>query len=150
MIFPYIPDIVYSPEDGEPDAIVRPIIPVELRGPKGTGNFFALVDTGADYSILPKRIADALGISLLPSAGPALVALGGQELNVFYGEVQLQLAADQETLIWNLQAQFYDYPQGTDESLVLGFIGFLEFLNAFFDSENETLTITPNAFFSPT
>ena len=91
MKFFYQPTTVLSAETGESSTILRPEIPIRVHGRSASGHYVALVDTGADSTILPKRIADDLGILLTKGAGPELTAFGGQRLNGYFGDVQFEL-----------------------------------------------------------
>jgi len=91
MKFLYCAAVVLTPETGEPGLILRPEIPVRIIGPKGVGRISALVDTGADNTILPKRLADDLGISLTTGTGPTLTAFGGQKLSVLFGDAVMEV-----------------------------------------------------------
>jgi hypothetical protein len=62
MRFPYTLSIVPSIEMGEPVVLLRPEIPIRIYGPAGHADVLALVDTGADNSILPLSVARDLGI----------------------------------------------------------------------------------------
>ena len=58
MIFDYCEYVV--PDDDDFGLLLRPEIPVELIGPKGTVVRRGLVDTGSDNTIFPKSVADFL------------------------------------------------------------------------------------------
>lgn len=85
--------------------ILRPEIPVVIVGPKGAAQFQALVDTGADNSIFPKRVAESLGIALASGTGPDLTTFGGQRLQVFFGDVEIEIAEAAERLRWRTRVQ---------------------------------------------
>ncbi len=48
MIFPYLQ---YAIQGGPTVHVFRPVIPVDLAGPDGEIDFYALVDTGSDVSV---------------------------------------------------------------------------------------------------
>jgi hypothetical protein len=79
MRFDYTAIISSAPDTGEPVVIFRPEVRLVVRGPNGSGDFVALVDTGADNTIMPDTIARDLGIPLVAGKGPMAKAFGGHE-----------------------------------------------------------------------
>jgi len=69
MRFPYTSSIVPSIDNGETIVLLRPEVPIRIHGSLGHADVLALVDTGADHSILPLSVADELGIETTPSPG---------------------------------------------------------------------------------
>ena len=47
-------------EDGS--VAVRPRIPLVLKGKDGSIEYYALLDSGCDVTVIPEKIADALGL----------------------------------------------------------------------------------------
>jgi len=66
MRFDYTGVISASADTGDPIVIFRPEVRIRVHGPNGSGDFLALVDTGADNTILPESVARALGIPVVP------------------------------------------------------------------------------------
>jgi hypothetical protein len=60
MKFEYSILLAHSAASGDEIVILRPEVPIRLHGPNGRFEFTALVDTGADSSILPRTVADTL------------------------------------------------------------------------------------------
>jgi predicted aspartyl protease len=144
MIFYYRPAVALAPETGEPTLIFRPEMPIRIFGPRGAGHYRALVDTGADNTILPKRIADDLGIVLSDGSGPQLRAFGGQSLKVVFGDVEIEIEDENERLRWPARVQFFEFSSTEEESLVLGHSGFLDYFVATFDGGSGNLTLIAN------
>ena len=108
-------------------------------------DFVALVDTGADNTILPKSIARDLGIRLTAGKGPAATAFGGQEITLFYADLELELLHPDGSLRWLARVYFFE-KGGDDETLILGHQGFLDFFTATFDGEKCDLDLVANAY----
>jgi predicted aspartyl protease len=144
MIFPYQPIISEAPDGNDFILILRPEVPVIVVGPAGSESYVGLVDTGSDHTILPKSIADELGIALRPASGSPAKAFGGHEVQLLLGEAILKLAADDNTVTWTATVFFYDFPKAADETVVLGHAGFLDYFTAIFDGKLGTLTLLPN------
>ena len=145
MNFLYQAFITREPETGEPNMILRPIIPVRVHGRTGFGHYAALVDTGADNTILPKRIADDLGIELRAGHGPNATAFGGQSIPLLFGDVELELEEESERVRWSARVLFHDFLNPEDETLILGHAGFLDYFSALFDGEQGQLSLDPNS-----
>lgn len=145
MNFLYEAFVTLEPETGEPNMILRPIIPVRIFGQSAFGHYAALVDTGADNTIFPKRIADDLGIELQAGLGPDATAFGGQTISLLFGDIELELEEQQERVRWKARVQFYDFADPEDEMLILGHAGFLDYFSAMFDGEQGLLSLTPNS-----
>jgi len=144
MIFPYTAIIAESPDGSDFLLLRRPEIPVTVVGAVRSAAFIGLVDTGSDQTILPKSIADYLGIALEPTTGPAARTFGGHSVRLLAGDVVFKLEADGESLIWKTPVAFFDFPAKDDETLILGHSGFLDYFTATFDGKLGVLTLNPN------
>lgn len=144
MIFPYQAVMVDSPVTGVASELTRPEVLVGIEG-KELRLVIGLLDSGADYSILPKTVADAAGIELRPVQGSALVGVSGNPLHATYGTVRFILEDDDSTFEWTATALFHDVP--SEDGGVLGRAGFLEYFTVTFDGENNMATLQPNSRF---
>jgi predicted aspartyl protease len=145
MRFNYTPVVSASPDTGDFVVIFRPEVQITVHGPKGSGEFIALVDTGADNTILPESIARDLGIPLTSGEGPAATAFGGQEIGLSYADVLMELVHPNEVVRW--VARVFFVADGDDrETLILGHQGFLDYFTATFSGENCTLDLEPNGY----
>jgi hypothetical protein len=79
----------------------RPIIPVELKGPRGTRHIDCSVDPGSDDTLFPAALARVLGIPLTqpPDHGEAM-AIGGASLTYAYGHARLRISDGFEACEW--------------------------------------------------
>jgi predicted aspartyl protease len=141
MNFIYQLVLGYSAETGELMAVMRPEIPIHVMGPKKSRQFQALVDTGTDYTILPKSIADDCGILTVPGNGPPIKVFGGEVLPTSFGDVQFELRHDNVRVRWNARVQFFEFSSAEDESLLLGHVGFLDYFDATFHGQKGMLTL---------
>lgn len=144
MRFFYEAEQTLSPATGGPMLTLRPLIPIQVGGPRGAEIFQALVDTGSDNTMFPKSFAEMFGVATFPGRGPAMQALGGQRLPTVFGEVTFELQQGNETLSWSTRVQFFEFASPEEEAFILGQIGFLEYFTAIFDGDEGTLTLTPN------
>ncbi len=130
-----------DPISGEHQLVLRPEVVITLRGPGGSQEYHALVDTGADYTIVPSAAAELLGISLTPTKGVDAIAFGGQKLSTTFGDVDFELSDDdRESYRWTATVLFHEAEK---ELIVLGHVGFLHYFHAAFDGFAMELTLTP-------
>lgn len=144
MIFGYQAIITGPLKGGDFGLFYRPEIPITIAGPSGSMLVAGLVDTGSDHTILPKSVADDLGIPLEESEGPGATAFGGQAVELASGLVTLRIEADGETVQWNTAVHFFDFAAGEAETVILGHAGFLDYFTATFDGKLGTLTLVTN------
>ena len=145
MRFDYTTILSSAPDTGEPVVIFRPEVRITVHGPKGSGDFLALVDTGADNTILPEAIARDLGIPLTAGAGPAATVFGGQAIMLSYADVELELVHADGNLRW-LARVYFVADATSQETLILGHQGFLDYFTASFDGEQCALDLEPNPY----
>lgn len=143
MRFEYSAILSSAPDTGEPVVIFRPEVRIRVHGPNGPGDFLALVDTGADNTILPESIATDLGIPLRAATGPAATAFGGQAIALSYADVELELPHADGNLRWSARV-FFVADDTSQETLILGHQGFLDYFTALFDGEQCLLDLQPN------
>jgi predicted aspartyl protease len=147
MKFPYRVDLARSPETGEPELLLRPVVPIHIVGQRRSGTYWALVDTGSDKTVFPQSLATDLGIELSDGRGPGLTAYGGQNLTVKFGTVEVSLSQENESVRWMLKAQFVECTSSDEEVILLGHDGFLEFFVATFDGMQAEVMLVPTVDF---
>jgi hypothetical protein len=143
LTFPYRLQPGVDPSPGSPDEpVYRPKIPVRLRGPLGDDALtFALVDTGADETVVPLSLAGPLRVEL-GSKVHALYDAGGRPNPVRYGDVELTIGDGSNSCSWRARVAF----QRGRRSSVLGRAGNLDRLTITFDGPKRRLVIvTPDA-----
>jgi hypothetical protein len=146
MIFLYRPVIAAPPDGGDYLLILRPEIPVTVRGAGGVGTYSGLVDTGSDNTIFPLSIAEDLGVKVTAASGPMASTFGGQRIQLYQGEVELELKTDEpaEVIRWPATVFFHDFEAVADETVVLGHADFLNYFTATFDGLAGELTLIAN------
>jgi len=144
MRFDYRAWIGFSTDTGEPIAFFRPVVTLKVYGPQGFASHDALVDTGADTCIFPRKVAVALGIHEEPTKGPDATAYGGELLPATFADIEVELSDGETTLKWPLLAYFHETADDGDDTLILGHTGFLEFFITTFIGEDFALELSPN------
>jgi hypothetical protein len=124
--------------------LLRPVIPVRLVGNSSTLVINALVDTGADETLLPRSVAASIGASLDASQRWNVAVLGGQTFEATLGEVGFELGGPARAFRWRAKIGFISFPSPEQEVVVLGHLGFLEYFKASFNYEANRITLTPS------
>jgi hypothetical protein len=144
MKFHYSAFLSAAPDSGDEVIIFRPEVPLRVHGPGGSAVYMALVDTGADNTILPLSIAKELKIDTDRAKGPRATAFGGQPIALLYADLPLEISEGGVTLRWHARVHFFDFPKAELETLVVGHQGFLDFFTALFEGGTMTLTLERN------
>jgi hypothetical protein len=144
MKFSYSAFLSPALDSGEEVIIFRPEVPRRIFGSTASAVYMALVDTGADNTILPLSIARELKIITRKAKGPGATAFGGQQIPLSYADVELEISDEQTSLRWHARVHFFDFPDTEPETLVVGHQGFLDFFTAVFDGAQMTLDLDSN------
>jgi hypothetical protein len=117
-----------------------------VQGPNGRSVVFgrALVDPGADDTVLPLDAAELLAVSFFPATGHSL-RWRGQRYPLRYGRVTLELADDEgNALVWPAVVAF---TTATVRYPLLGICGCLEFLDVTFRGAEQFVELQAHASF---
>jgi hypothetical protein len=147
MIFSYVRHRVDKSSAIPSGEIARPEIPIRIIGPNGFVEVTGLLDTGADHVFVSVLLAELLGTAIDNEPAEAAEGAGGHELNVWPGEVELEVSGDGQTHRWRTPVGFIE---GRDEpaAAYLGHAGFLEYFKASFDYGERTVELIPKGNFS--
>lgn len=80
MRFPYRQYVAELPGTNDFRIVMRPVVTVEITGPVANGRWDALVDTGADETLLPQSVVRLLGVKLDASLTSLAAGVAGEEL----------------------------------------------------------------------
>ncbi len=148
--FPYLSEPLFGPPAPTLPAGARsrwrPLVPLTVQGPNGRSVVFgrALVDPGADDTVLPLDAAELLAVSFYPATTHSL-RWRGQRYPLRYGHVTLEIADDEgNVLAWPAVAAFTTAPVRYP---LLGICGCLEFLDATFHGAEHLIELQTNASF---
>ena len=150
---PYLDEPLYGPPAPSLSAHARsrwrPLVPLTVQGPNGRSVAFgrALVDPGADDTVMPLDVAELLAVSFHPATGHSLRWKGQRHL-LRYGDVTLELADDEgNALAWQAVAAFTTAPLRYP---LLGICGCLEFFDATFRGAERIIELESNPALRPT
>jgi Aspartyl protease len=144
MIFPYREYVSILAGTSDFRLILRPVISIQISGPKSVGRWDALVDTGADETLLPLSLAEVLGVKLDEEVTSEASGISGDKLTIRYGDVELRIESGGESVTWRTTVGFVDFGQSDDEVIILGHGGCLDYFNANFDGARAELELPPN------
>jgi hypothetical protein len=131
------------PARGDPNhPVYRPVVDLGMFGPGGSHASLALVDTGADDTLFPSFMARALGVILSTEDSGLIGAIGGLQLPVRYGIVNLELRDSTETFRWAARVAFHEYPG--ENRCLLGHEGFFNVFHVSFDNHRRLMTLRPH------
>ena len=120
-----------------------------ILGPQRQLECDALVDTGADSTVLPVSVARTLRIPLARSTRGG-TAFRGSRFPLFRGSVRFQVESGSEIVRWTVNCFFAEFESKRQETLILGQADFLEYFHATFDWEKGILTLERNGRFPVT
>jgi hypothetical protein len=145
MRFPYQRYEV-NPSPTVPSGVLyRPELPVRVIGQTGSVLLLASADTGSDDTLLPHSVGEAIGALIDGSAAWRVGGVGGQEIDVRLGEVDLDLELARRGRVqrWRAKVGFVAFTRPEDEVAILGHCGFFDHFAAHFNSRRRIMTITP-------
>ena len=141
MKFPYQRYEVEPSPAFSSGVVHRPEVPLRVIGPTGDAIFLALVDSGADGTILPKSIGEAIGVALDEQQSVPAAGFGGGQAAVLAGRVEVEVQQGGEHHRWAATVGFVDFASPEDEHTILGHAGFLDYFVATFDGERHELEL---------
>jgi hypothetical protein len=110
----------------------RPLVPVTIVGPRGSAVETALLDPGADDTVMPDRAAARAGIDLTKAPIRSASGVGAPPSFLRYVQVHLRLTDGKEFREW------------------LGIAGCLQFFDADFRGELEEVELRINGLYPGT
>ena len=140
MRFSYRRYRVRHSESDPPTIVYRPVIPIDIHSNGVSIRRSALIDTGADYTLLPTAVADYLGLPLDGRHSIVMSGIGDEAISASLAEVEFELGHGQQTRRWRTAVYV-----AQQNHLLLGNEGFLEFFIATFDWANKTIDLVPNS-----
>jgi len=143
MIFPYrryTIDPIYSEET----TLYRPAIPIQISTSSGQTNTTALLDTGSDATLLPRAVAETIGVTLNNTKTLSVVGIAGQKVIITPALITLTITQGEDSLTWSTTVGFIDSPNPDYEQAILGHLGCLQFFTVSFDSQIHEIEMVPN------
>jgi hypothetical protein len=142
MTFPYQRYAVEASPVFSRGVVYRPEITLRIIGGAGDAIIHALVDTGADGTLFPRSIGEAIGATIYEKSTATVRGLGGEPLTVVAGEVEIEVADGDERHRWTMPVGFTSLQDPQDEVAILGHAGFLDYFEATFNGQGHELHLS--------
>jgi hypothetical protein len=145
MRFAYRPFLVELFDGASLTEVYRPIVPILVHGEHVSLLLRPLLDCGADFTLLPLDVADAIGIELDTEHVGTVGGIEGGSLITYPGEVELELSDGNISYRWRTTVRF-----AAGNNMLLGHLGCLEFFTATLDHYGRAISLEPNAIYPGT
>lgn len=80
-----------SPIRGKEGIVPEPIVPVGVFTSHGVKYFAFLVDSGADFTLLPKSLAEEIGINLRRCRTSLTLGIEGRGIKIYHAKLQIRI-----------------------------------------------------------
>jgi predicted aspartyl protease len=127
-------------KDGPPRR--TPTIPVTFIGPEDSIDIMAILDSGADISVLPMEVGEQLGLDLAKNRSPCS-GIGG-EVDTSENHVRVRISQGHENYAFDIPVKVVLDPKASIPVLI-GRDGFLEKFEITFDEKRERISLKRNA-----
>jgi len=125
--------------EGALSRVPRPKIPIQLSGPaRGVPNILALLDSGADVSVVPRKLARILGLDL--SGKVTTIGGVGGRMKVTPSMVDIVISDGVESI--GLSTVPVYVPLGQFQMVILGRRGVFKHLRILIDEDANLITLT--------
>jgi len=118
--------------------ILRPIIPVELNNKDKSVNYFALIDSGADYCIIDAEVGEYLGLDVTSGLHDQFGGIQNTKKlsNVYFHDITIAVGG------WNFQVSIgFSYDIAPNGYGILGQKGFFDIFTVLFNYNKERIEI---------
>jgi hypothetical protein len=122
----------------------RPLMAIEVRGPSGARPLSAILDSGADDTLLPAYLAPRLGIDLAHAPAGEAGTVGGPPIPYSYADVCLRLSDGYEECEWDGIVGFVAAPM---RWAILGCAGALQYFDLQLLGMRREALLIPNTSF---
>ncbi len=115
-----------------------PVIPITLVGKSETVEVMGLLDSGADYSLIPREIAEVVGMNLKKKPEP-IGGIGG-ECNAINSNVRIKVQRGHEAYTFFVNAYIID-ALDDDFPVLIGRDGFFGQFKITFDESKRNISL---------
>lgn len=122
------------------DRVFRPLIPVTFIANRQSFNSYVLIDSGADYSILPIEIAGRLKLDISNQPRYQIISAGGNTFTIYKSPSKIEHVIQKRgfrDIIWEETVYFAE----SSSTLLLGQNGFLRHFKILLDGEKREVEI---------
>lgn len=135
MIFPYVEFLGLAE-----DRIFRPIIPVTFKANGKKFPAWALIDSGADYSILPIEIAGIFKLKISDQPRYNILGAGGSTFTIYKSPIEIEQII-QKLGFRDIKWKSFVYFAESASTILLGQNSFLNHFKVILNGKNKELEI---------
>lgn len=114
--------------------IYRPLIPIKIKGSKSSFDTLAILDSGSDTTIIPKEIAEVIGIDCKNEN--SISGISGAPLKAKEGKINVEFGKARE--IYNFDIPVL-VPEKENLAVIIGRMGFFEQFKIIFDESKKRI-----------
>jgi len=118
--------------------ISRPIIPIQIEGPRGRWEGHALIDSGADRSLFSFEIGEIIGLDISKGKIEYFGGIGGTRILAYIHKIKMHILGLSGSI--EIEAGFTESP---GVSAILGQEGFFDAYRIKFERDRGIIEITP-------
>ncbi len=122
--------------------VKSPSIPIILSGKSGKYQFIALLDSGADMSVIPEDVAELLGVDLTENKEEAS-GIGGK-VPAIQSTIYLEIGKGHENYSFSIPIKVIFNKGGQEIPILLGRAGFFDKFVITFNQKDEKITLKKN------
>lgn len=136
MKFPYVEFLGLAE-----DRVFRPMIPITFRANGKEFKNYSLIDSGADYSILPIEIAGLLELDLSKQPRYSILGAGGNKFTIYKSPIEIEHVIEKRGFR-DIKWKSFIYFSESGSTILLGQNGFLNMLKVKLDGKNKEVEIS--------
>lgn len=119
-------------------SVKTPSIPITFIGPSEALSVVAVVDSGADFSVLPKEVAEVLGLRLDQNIEPCYGISG--KIDAAEDHVRVKIQNSHESYSFNITVKIL-LSEEVDIPVLIGRSGFFEEFEITFNESREKISL---------
>lgn len=135
MVFPYVEFLGLAEE-----RVFRPMIPVTFRVDKEEFKSYSLIDSGADYTVLPIEIAGKFKFKLSDYSNYRILGAGGEIFTIYKSPTEVELSI-QKRGFREVKWKSFVYFAESGSTILLGQNGFLNRFKVTLNGKNKEIEI---------
>jgi len=117
------------------EIVRRPIVPITLQGTKTKLDVLGFLDTGSDISIIPREIAEVLGIEFIEEG--EVIGITGNKMKVSRGKLNIIFGKERQEYQFDIPVLI---PEKEGGQVIIGRFGFFEQFRITFSEVEKRIT----------
>lgn len=122
------------------DRVFRPMIPVTFRANGENFKSYALIDSGADYTVLPIEIAGKLNLKISDQPRYSILGAGGSTFTIYKSPTEIEHQIEKRGFR-ELKWKSFVYFAESGSTILLGQNGFLSNLKVTLNGKSKQVEI---------